>query len=74
MPTPNEIIEQKLYKIDDKYFPPFIDLAVGARVIVTKKLATRIGIYNGASGTVVGFGFHKAVPEDHFPIIDIFIL
>ena len=71
IPTPNEIIKQKLYKIDDKYCPPFIDLAVGARVMVTKNLATQIGIYNGATGTVVGFGFHKAVPEEHFPIIDI---
>ena len=36
----------------------------------TKNLATQIGIYNGATGTVVGFGFHKAVPEEHFPTID----
>ena len=72
IPTPNEIIKQKLYKIDDKYCPPFIDLAVGERVMVTKNLATQIGIYNGETGTVVGFGFHKAVPEEHFPIIDIF--
>ena len=37
--VPNEIIKQKLYKIDDddKYCPPFIDFAVGARVMVTKK-------------------------------------
>jgi len=40
--------------------------------MVTKNLATQIGIYNGAAGTVVGFGFHKAVPEEHFPIIDTF--
>ena len=52
IPTPNEIIKQKLYKIDDKHCPPFIDLAVGARVMVTKKLATQIGICNGATGTV----------------------
>ena len=72
IPTPNEIIKQKLYKIDDKYCPPFIDLAFGARVMATKNLATQVGIYNGATGTVVGFGFHKAVPEEHFQIIDTF--
>jgi hypothetical protein len=33
--APNEIDKQKLYKIDDKYCPPFIDWAVGARVMVT---------------------------------------
>jgi hypothetical protein len=68
IPSPNEIIKQKLYKIDDKYCPPFIDLAVGEHF----NGATQIGIYNGATGTVVGFGFHKAVPEEHFPIKDIF--
>jgi hypothetical protein len=52
IPTSNAII-----KIDDKYCPPFIHLAVGARVMATKKLATQIGIYNGATGTLVGFGF-----------------
>jgi len=50
----------------------FIDLAVGARIMVTENLATQIGIYNGATGTVVGFWFHKGVPEEHFPIIDTF--
>ena len=40
--------------------------------MVTKNLATQLGIYNGATGTVVGFGFHKAVPEEHFPLIDTF--
>jgi len=42
----------------DKYCLPYIDLAVGARVMVTKNLATQIRIYNGATGIVVGFGFH----------------
>ena len=60
--TPNEIIKQKLYKIGDKYCPPFfIDLAVGARVM-TKNLATQIWIYSGTTGTFVAFGF----PEDTF--------
>ena len=52
IPTPNAII-----KIDDKNCPSFIDLAVGARVMATKELATQIGINNGATGTLVGFGF-----------------
>ena len=67
-PAPNELTKQKLYKIKhDKYCLPFIDLAVGARVMVTRNLATQIGIYNGATGIVVGFGFHTAIPEESFP-------
>ena len=38
-PAPNELTKQKLHKINhDKYCLPFIDLAVGARVLVTKQL------------------------------------
>ena len=58
IPAPNELTKQKLYKIKHgKYCLPFIDLAVGARVMVTRNLATQIGIYNGATGIVVGFRF-----------------
>ncbi len=65
--------KQKLYKIKhDKYCLPFIDLAVGVRVMVTRNLATQIGIYNGATGTVVGFGFHAAIPEENFPTVNTF--
>ena len=37
-----------------------------------KKLATQIGIYNDATGIVVGFGFHSAIPEENFPKINTF--
>ena len=56
--APNELIKEKLYEIKhDKHCLPDIDLTIGARVMITKKLATQIGIYNGATGTLVGFGF-----------------
>ena len=65
--------KQKLYKIKhDKYCLPFIDLAVRARVMVTRNLAIQIKIYNGATGIVVGFGFHKAIPEENFPTVNTF--
>ena len=51
---------------------PYIDLAIGARVMITKKLATQIGIYNSATGIVVGFGFHTAIQEEFFPKINSF--
>ena len=73
IPAPNELTKQKLYKIKyDKYCLPFIDLAVGARVMATRNLATQIGIYNGATGIVVGFGFHTAIPEENFPTVNNF--
>jgi hypothetical protein len=73
IPAPNEITKEKLYKIKhDKYCLPYIDLAVGARVMVTKNLATQIGIYNGATGIVVGFGFHTAIPNEKFPTVSTF--
>ena len=60
IPAPNKITKQNLYKIKhDKNCLPFIDLAVGARVMVTRNVAIQIGIYNGATGIVVGFGFIK---------------
>jgi hypothetical protein len=39
---------------------------------ITRNLATQIGIYNGATGTVVGFGFHTAIPEENFPTVNTF--
>ena len=38
--------------------------------MVTRNLATQIGIYNGATGIVVGFGFHTAIPEENFPTVN----
>ena len=40
--------------------------------MVTRSLATQIGIYNGATGIVVGFGFHTARPEENFPTVKTF--
>ena len=40
--------------------------------MITKYLATQIGIYNGATGIVVGFGFHTAIQEEHFPMVNSF--
>ena len=75
IPTPNELTKQKLYKIKhDKYCLPFIDLAVGARVMVTRNLATHIGIYNGATGIVAipEEKFHSAIPEEKFLQVNTF--
>jgi hypothetical protein len=38
------------------------DLAVGMRVMCTRNLATKIGIFNGSTGTIVGFLFHGIPP------------
>jgi hypothetical protein len=40
--------------------------------MVTRNLATQIEIYNGATGTLVGFGFHTAIPEENFPTLNTF--
>ena len=29
-------------------------------------------MYNGATGIVVGFGFHTAIPEENFPTVNTF--
>jgi hypothetical protein len=47
--------------------PPFIDIAIGSRVRCTRNLATQIGIFNGALGTVVGFGFKGNGPTIAMP-------
>jgi hypothetical protein len=40
--------------------------------MITKNLATQIGIYNGATGIVVGFGFHTAIHEEYYPTVNSF--
>jgi len=73
IPAPTPEIKEKLYKIcHDKYCPPYIDFAVGARVMVTRNLEAQIGIYNCAIGTVVGFGFHRTPPVEIFPKLHTF--
>ena len=38
--APNKLIKEKLYKIKhDKYCLPYIDLPIGARVMITKKIS-----------------------------------
>ena len=37
--------------------------------MVTRNFATQIGIYNGATGIVVGFEFYTAIPEENFLIV-----
>jgi len=45
----------------------WLHLAVGSRVSVTKNLATNIGLFNGARGTVVAFGFSGERPTNLTP-------
>ncbi|KAJ1415209.1 hypothetical protein B484DRAFT_454606 [Ochromonadaceae sp. CCMP2298] len=54
---------QLLYRMYDKDIPAYIDLVVGDRVRCTENQATQIGIYNGATRTVVGF----ALKGDRYP-------
>jgi hypothetical protein len=60
-------ISTSLFSQADDSCPVFVDLAVGARVRCTSNLATQIGIFNGAMGTVVGFGFPQTPAADRFP-------
>jgi ATP-dependent exoDNAse (exonuclease V) alpha subunit len=57
VPYPDAQERQLLYRMYDKDIPAYIDLVVGDRVRCTENQATQIGIYNGATGTVVGFAF-----------------
>ena len=38
-----------------------LDLCVGSRVRITRNLCTMLGLYQGALGTVVGFGYQSGV-------------
>jgi hypothetical protein len=46
-----------------------LDLAIGSRVACTQNLATELGLYQGALGTIIGFGYqgdgppHKSLPS-----------
>jgi len=41
-----------------------VDFAIGSRVACTMNIATELGLYQGAMGTVVGFGFQGKGPPD----------
>jgi hypothetical protein len=38
--------------------------------MVTRNLATQFEINTGATGIVVGLGFHTATPEENFPTVN----
>ena len=61
IPFPNEQTKEELYKYEDDNSPSYIDLAIGSRVSINKNLATQIGCYNGALGTVRGSNTIKNV-------------
>jgi hypothetical protein len=52
------------YSNTKEYGATYLDLAVGSRVRVTYNLSTSLGLYNGATGTVVKIAFlNKAQME-----------
>ena len=59
----NSILNANLYKISKQKSPIILNLAIGTRVKLTENLATEIGLYNGALGTVVGFCFENKLPN-----------
>ena len=64
IPAPAVEDKNALIKYTDKKYPlPCIDLAIGSRVRVTQNIATQIGIYQGAMGTVNGSGFRGQTPQ-----------
>ena len=45
----------------------------GAKIIVIDEISlTSLEDFYGATGTVVGFGFHAAIPEENFPTVNTF--
>jgi hypothetical protein len=65
--SPNINVLNNLFKFtkigsirNERKLPPCdLSFAVGQRVRVTQNLATQIGLFNGAIGTIVAFGFQK---------------
>lgn len=64
---PGHDARQQLYNLADTDCVTYMDLAIGSRVICTQNIATQIGLFNGATGTVVGFGFKNLPPAVLFP-------
>ena len=55
LPPPNESKKEELFRYESDYYgPASIDLAIGSRVSINQNLATQIGVFNGAMGTVRG--------------------
>jgi len=69
LPSPSLDTKQQLFAIYDKDNMTHIDLAIGMPVMCTRNIATKIGVFNGAIGTVVGFLHHGEAPpsELRFP-------
>ena len=70
---PNASTALKLlkYRDDDSAVgAAWVHLAIGSRISVTKNLATNIGLFNGARGTVMAFGFTGKRPENLTPTED----
>lgn len=68
--SPNSIVKAGLLAIIDKDCMSYFDFAVGSRVRCTRNVATQIGIFNGATGTVIGFGFYGAMPSELHPKVN----
>mmetsp|Transcript_20330 Transcript_20330/g.34022 ORF Transcript_20330/g.34022 Transcript_20330/m.34022 type:complete len:301 (-) Transcript_20330:62-964(-) len=65
--SPSEDIKQQLFRLYDKDYMTHINLAVGMPVMCNRNIATKIGLFNGATGTVTGFIFASTFPTELFP-------
>lgn len=62
--SPNSEVKAALFAVsNDNCGASHVDLAIGSRVRCTQNLATQIGIFNGATGTVIGFAFYREPPQ-----------
>jgi ATP-dependent exoDNAse (exonuclease V) alpha subunit len=50
-----------------EYDDPKLDLAIGSRVRVTRNIATQLGLFKGALGTVHSMAFKGKIPDDKMP-------
>lgn len=60
--SPNSAVKQLLFARTCEDSETYVDLAIGSRVRCIRNIATQIGIFNGAVGTVVGFGYYNTPP------------
>mmetsp|Transcript_16691 Transcript_16691/g.28000 ORF Transcript_16691/g.28000 Transcript_16691/m.28000 type:complete len:952 (-) Transcript_16691:144-2999(-) len=67
--SPSEDIKQQLFRLYDKDYMTHINLAVGMPVMCNRNIATKIGLFNGATGTVTGFVFASIAPTELFPAV-----
>ena len=70
-PSKEELIECFKYSDDKEFGATHVDFAIGSRVRVPFNIATNLGLFNGATGTVVEISFedtarsfkHKLMPN-----------